>query len=118
MENVQRRATKILPQLQNMPHTDRLKELGIQTLEYRQVRSDLIQVYKILNGIDAVEKEMLFPINNLNQHHTRGCKQRIFKTHNRLLVRKNPISKRIVDHWNSLPEDIVNAHNLNSLKHS
>ena len=38
----------------------RLKELGIPTLEYRQVRSDLIQVYKILNGIDAVEKKNYF----------------------------------------------------------
>ena len=56
-----------------MSYTDRLKDLGIPTLEYiyRKLRSDLIHVdlYKILNGIDAVGKEMLFPINNLNQNH-------------------------------------------------
>ena len=101
-----------------MSYTDRLKELGFPTLEYRQVRSDLIQVYKILNVIGAVEKEMLFPINNLNQHHTRGHKQRIFKTHSRLLIRKNSFSQRIVDRWNSLPEDVVNAHSVNSFKNS
>ena len=60
---------------------------------------------------------MLFPINNLNQHHTRGHKQRIFKTHSRLLIGKNSVSQRIVDRWNSLPEYVVNAHNVNSFKH-
>ena len=48
---------------------------GYPNLEYRKLRSHLNPVYKILNGIDAVEKEMLFPINNLNQHNTRGHKQ-------------------------------------------
>ena len=61
---------------------------------------------------------MLFPINNLNQHHARGHKQRIFKSHSRLLIRKNSFSQRIVDHWNSLPEDVVNAHSVKSFKHS
>ena len=47
LQNVNMRATKILPQLQNMSYTDQLKELGIPSLEYRKLRSDLIQVYTI-----------------------------------------------------------------------
>ena len=53
IENIQRRATKLVD-------TERLRKLGLPTLEYRRKRADLIQVYKILNDIDIVDKEKLF----------------------------------------------------------
>ena len=49
IENVQRRATKLIPGFYDLPYPERIKKLEIPTLAYRRVRGDMIQVYKILN---------------------------------------------------------------------
>ena len=53
-EKVQRRSLK------GLSYQERLKVLGLPTLEYRRDRADLIQVYKILHNIYKVDKEKLF----------------------------------------------------------
>ena len=50
LEKVQRRATKMLPALKNLPYKDRLKACNISTLHYRRIRGDMIETYKILTG--------------------------------------------------------------------
>ena len=63
IENVQRRATRLLPCLtclKGKTYCERLKFLGLPTLEYRRERADMVQVYKILNEIDKVNKNKLF----------------------------------------------------------
>ena len=59
-ENTQRRATRLVPSLKGMTYSDRLKHLGLPTLEYRRERADMVEVYKILNNIDLVNKGKLF----------------------------------------------------------
>ena len=44
IENVQKRATKLISSLRNMDYTNRLKKLKMPTLQYRRL-------YKIINGI-------------------------------------------------------------------
>ena len=51
LENVQRRATRLVNSLSGRTYEDRLKTLGLPTLEYRRLRADVIQVYKILNKL-------------------------------------------------------------------
>ena len=55
IENVQRRATKLVRSCKDLPYPERLRKLGLPSLEYRRERSDLVQVYKILNDIDIVD---------------------------------------------------------------
>ena len=50
LEGVQRRFTKCIPELHKLPYEMRLKNLN--TLETRRIRGDLIEVYRITNGID------------------------------------------------------------------
>ena len=47
LENVQKRATKLIPELREMPYKERLKKLKLPTLVYRRLRGDMIEVYKL-----------------------------------------------------------------------
>ena len=48
IENVQRRAIRILSTLRHLSYSERLQELNLTTLLYRRRRADLIQVFKII----------------------------------------------------------------------
>ena len=50
LENVQRRATKLIPSLKDYPYIDRLRILNLPTLSYRRLRGDMIETYKILTN--------------------------------------------------------------------
>ena len=50
IENVQRRATKQLPGIKNIPYEERLERLKLSTLAYRRTRGDMIEVYKLLQA--------------------------------------------------------------------
>ena len=50
LEKVQKRATKMIPALKNLPYKDRLKACNMSTLHHRRVRGDMIETYKILSG--------------------------------------------------------------------
>ena len=47
IENVQRKYTKHIKGLQNVPYEERLNIIKLPSIEYRQLRGDMIQVYKI-----------------------------------------------------------------------
>ena len=114
IENVQRRATRLVKSIKHLPYEDRLNTLGLPSLENRRERSDMIEVYKILHDIDRVDKDKFFTLNRLAV--TRGHSLKLYKKRSRLMVRANCFSNRVVDTWNSLTEDIVNAPSLNAFK--
>lgn len=58
IENVPRRATRIVPELKNLTYEERLFELNLPTLEYRRKRGDLIHMFKIIHGIDDISCEI------------------------------------------------------------
>ena len=51
IESVQRSLTKRLPGLKSLLYRKRLEVLGIDSLELRRLRCDLIYVYKTLFGL-------------------------------------------------------------------
>ena len=53
IESVQRRATKLVPELKNKTYQERLKILELPTLVYRRLRGDMIETYKIINIYDS-----------------------------------------------------------------
>ena len=58
LERVQRRAIKFMPK--NISYEMRLKECGLTTPETRCLRGDRIEVFKILNGYDNINRSICF----------------------------------------------------------
>ena len=64
LERIQRRATKMIPELRDLSYEERLKECGLTTLETSRLRGDEIEVFKILNGYENIDTTFLSAINS------------------------------------------------------
>ena len=108
LENVQRRATKLVPQLKKLEYEERLMKLNLPTLAYRRSRGDLIEAFKIITGkYDEDCTEGIFQMRDMGI--TRGNSKKIFKTRTRLNLRTYSFPHRIVNDWNDLPEWVISA---------
>ena len=97
----------------DLPYETRLLTLGLPTLTYRRSRNDLIQVYKIVNKIDQLKTEDFFEVSTSK---TRGHSMKLNKAQNRLNLRANAFSQRVVNNWNSLSEGCIGSTSVNSFK--
>ena len=52
LENVQRRATKLVPEIKALSYEQRLFQLSLPTLAYRRARGDMIETYKLFHRYD------------------------------------------------------------------
>ena len=114
IENVQKRATKLVKCVSHLPYSERLRALGLTTLEYRRERADVTQVYNILHDMDKMDRNKLFTMSDYPATH--GYSLKLFKRRSKLQIRANFFSNRVVDVWNSLPESVVQAPSLNCFK--
>ena len=64
IEGVQRRATAMIKKCKGLSYEERLRKLGIPTLEYRRHRADLIQVYRLFSDIDRMDANVFFSSHN------------------------------------------------------
>jgi hypothetical protein len=113
VENVHRRATKLVPGLRDLDYPQRLRNLKLPSLLYRRARGDMIEVYKHLHGAYQLSGHLLSQ--NLGTA-TRGHSLKLKKCQSSLSLRQNFFSLRVVNHWNSLPEQVVSAPSLNCFK--
>ena len=115
LEQVQRRATKLINGFKNLSYENRLKRLKLTTLEKRRLRGDLIETFKIITGREKVDKREFFEISN-NTHNLRGHQYKLSVKRKRLTIRSTFFSQRVIDSWNRLPEAVVNATSINAFK--
>ena len=59
IEQVQRRATKLVPHLKNLTYEQRLQKLKLPSMSYRRARGDMIEVYKYLHNINSANSDLL-----------------------------------------------------------
>ena len=110
IEGVQRRFTRLIPGMSGLSYEERLDRLGLYSLEFRRLRGDLIETYKILKGLDRLDAGRLFPM--LGRSRTRGHSLRIRGKSFRTEMRRNFFTQRVVGLWNSLPQRVVEASSL------
>ncbi len=121
VENIQRKFTKRLVGLHNFPYNIRLQLLNLITLEERRIRRDLLILYKQLHGITDIsccnsdpEPTQCLIYNNTQQHNcTRGHTRKLFKPSCSSTVYKNSYPFRIINIWNALENDVVEANSVN-----
>jgi hypothetical protein len=114
LEKVQRRATKLVMGLRQLPYEQRLRELNLPTLKHRRLRGDLITMYKITHGQTLTSLEIPYS-ENLN---LRGHPLKLAPIRTRGQTRSHFYTNRIVKPWNSLPAQVVMAPSLNVFKSS
>ncbi len=114
VEKVQRRATKLIPSLQNLSYEERLRKLKLPSLVYRRLRGDMVEVYKIVNQKYDPDVANFLPRNQDTR--TRGHKLKLKKAHAHSNLRLKFFSMRVVNTWNDLPEEVVTAPSLQSFE--
>ena len=76
IENIQRRATRMIPELKGLSYTERLQQLKLFSMDYRRKRGDMIQLFKILNGIENIDAQTMF---TFATSQTRGHTKKLYK---------------------------------------
>ena len=62
LERVQKRAVNCVTSLKSAKYEDKLRELGLTTLQALRDRGDAITIYKIINGLDNVGEHKYFEL--------------------------------------------------------
>lgn len=73
LERVQRRFTKLIWAVRNLPYQDRLKNLGLETLHRRRLIADLVMTFLILHGSCDLDVGEFFTLNQRPSRRHKLC---------------------------------------------
>jgi len=111
---VQKRATKMIRRLEHLSCEDRLRELGLFSLEKRRLQGGLTAAFQYLKGAYKKDGDRLF--SRCCCDRTRGNCFKLKEGRFRLDRRKKFFTMRVVKHWQKLPREVVDAPSLETLK--
>ncbi|XP_059575643.1 uncharacterized protein LOC132246527 [Alligator mississippiensis] len=114
LERVQRRATRMVKDLQTKPYEERLENLDLFSLRKRRLRGDLVAAYKFITGAQKGVGEYLFT--KAPPGVTRKNGHKLADSRFRLDIRKNFFTVRVAKVWNGLPREVVLSPTLGVFK--
>ena len=129
LEKVQKRMLRMVSNVRGGDYEDRLRMVGLTTLEERRARGDMVETFKTLNGKNRVEMAEWFEVQEEEARPTRlntlmvagdAIKKQgvlVGQKANREL-RRNFFTVRVVNEWNSLPEEVKAVKSTNAFKNA
>lgn len=118
IERVQRRFTKRFPGLEETVYLDRLKQLSLERLELRRIRSDLVMTFNIVKRLNGLSFDDFFK-SSPNERVSRNISRNslFLEVPKRCLnVRAHSFAVRSVKFWNFLNDKQVLAPSTESFK--
>ena len=115
----------------NFKYPESLRQLDLPTLAYRRNRGDMIATYKLLSGLYDEQVTLQLDMATIGQHHTRGNSRKLTLCGSlhftSLQVRfrfsfifdlgyESIVSLTELLTWNSLPDNVILADNVNQYK--
>jgi len=110
LERVQRRPTTMIRRMEHLSYEERLRELGLSSLEKRRLRGDLIAAFQYLKRASKKDGERLFSWASCDR--TRGNGFTLMEGRFRLDIRNKFFTMRVVKRWSTLPREVAAAPSL------
>ena len=119
LEHVQEKAIRMISGLSGRTYEEKCDELGLETLETRRERQDLLEMFKIMNGYGNINPGTLF--SKVHDREGRVTRLRadpanVIVPRARLDIRKNSFTVRVPDRWNELPTETKTTASLQKFK--
>ena len=111
IEKYQMEYTRVIDGMEYLSYRERLQKLCLTTLLERRMHGDLIETYKIINGLVNCVHDMFH--RNSSAYNTRNI---TVASHNSTKASHDLFCNRVIKYWNQLPSSVKNASNVNAFK--
>ena len=106
VERVQRKVSKLM--VFNKPYSERLRALQLPSLRWRRNYIDMLRVHQILHGDEQMRKQLFtLSLEVSSSQSLRRHNLNLYKTIVHTDIYKFHFVSRVIDHWNSLPHDLL-----------